>query len=205
MSRHTPFVKICGITSIEDGRVALDSGARILGVVLSTLSPRTGSQEVIRGLKDIGAEVAGVYTDLDSVRKSELNEDYVQLHFPHGIEEITFVRDHLKKRVISVVMPQYSNDPGTEALNLLRLGADYSLIDFGSDLSGVPASRKIDLSGMKTGVAGRISAGNISYALSLNPYFLDVSSRIEKYPGKKDHGKLIELMEMFRNESELVS
>ncbi|MCL6091156.1 MAG: phosphoribosylanthranilate isomerase [Candidatus Thermoplasmatota archaeon] len=205
MRRHTPFVKICGITNLEDGIAALEGGARILGVVLSNLSPRKGSQEVIRGLKNVGAEVAGVYTDMDSIRESEMNEDYVQIHFPHGTDEITFVRDHLKKKVISVVKPQHSNDPRAEALELLGLGADYSLIDFGGDLSRVPASHKMDLSGMKTGVAGRISMDNIGYALSLNPYFLDISSRIEEYPGKKDHGKMIELMELFRNESELVS
>src|SRR5690348_18125400 len=59
-------VKICGITNLEDARVALDAGADALGFVFHERSPRRVSidaaREIIRNLPE-GTLSIGVFVD----------------------------------------------------------------------------------------------------------------------------------------------
>lgn len=195
-----PEIKICGITNEEDARYAASSGASILGVILSNRSPRKGTVELVRELSVSGYSIAGVYTDFESVRKESSLEDFIQLHFVHGIDEIKFVRNELGKKVISVIFPEKDTDFMEDADEKLKNGADLVLLEYGreinsSDIEGLP-----DLTGKKIGLAGKISETNLSTVMRANPFFIDLSSKLEEYPGKKDHGKIKSFMEVFRLE-----
>ncbi len=195
-----PEVKICGITNLEDAEVASSSGASIIGVVLSDRSPRKGTPALIGELSRHGYNVAGVYTDMDSLKREATDEDYIQLHFLHGSDEIEYVHDQLGKKTISVVFPGKSENFLVEAQDKLHDGTDMVLADFGRCITGKDCRVMPDLKGYRIGLAGKISIDNLQEVVKPNPYFLDLSSRLEAYPGKKDHEKVRKFMEVLRNE-----
>ena len=195
-----PEIKICGITNLEDAGVASSSGASILGVVLSDRSPRKGTPALVGKLSSCGYKVAGVYTDMDSVKKEATDEEYIQLHFLHGSSEIEYVHDQLGKKTISVVFPGKNENFILEAQDRLLEGTEMVLVDFGRGITGNDCSKMPDLRGQKIGLAGRISIENLHEVVNKNPFFLDLSSMLEAYPGKKDHENVRKFMELLRNE-----
>lgn len=194
-----PFVKICGITNLQDGILSIDQGAVMLGVVLSPLSPRMGSIDLVKELKGIGAVVATVHTDLDSALTKSSVEDFIQLHFPHGAAEIEKVINNTGKEVISVVQEDDMDQAVARARELIRYGAKFALIDTGKPIDIAFGGRFGFIDHPGIGIAGKISLENIGGVLALRPGFLDVSSKLELYPGKKDPAAVRRFMEVFRD------
>ena len=192
-----PFVKICGITNLRDAQTAADSGAAILGVVLSRLSPRSGTPSLVRQMSSMGIPVATVHTDMQSALSSDAGEDYVQLHFLHAAREIASIKESGGKKVISVVR---GNDLGIaidEARNMLDRGADLSLVDTVSPAASLVNGNGVTISDRRIGIAGKIRIEDLGVIRKLNPGFIDVSSSLEVFPGKKDRTKVIRFMEAF--------
>ncbi len=196
-----PKIKVCGITNLEDGKFAASAGASIIGVVLSDRSPRKGSPELVVELSRSGMSVAGVYTDMISAKRDATEEEFIQLHFPHGRKEIEHVHEQLGKRTISVVFPEKNAAFLSEAKEKLAEGTDLVLADFGRSITPEDQETIHDLEGYRIGLAGKIYSDNLQIVLKSNPYFIDLSSRLESYPGKKDHERLGEFMEAFRHEA----
>lgn len=192
---------MCGMTNIEDAVYSSNLGADIIGVVMAENSPRKGSSSLIRQIASRNIVVAGVYTNMKAVIDNVSDETYVQLHFQHGEKEIEFVREELGKKTISVVFPGQESDYSVKADNLLVHGTDMVLVDFGSDISIAEKIGIRDFNGKRVGVAGRIYSDNIETALKFNPYFIDLSSRLESRPGKKDQVRIKKFMEVFKSET----
>ena len=201
MSAHGPLVKICGLTRPQDAFCAIEQGADILGVVMSDLSPRKGSKDLVKSISTMGGEVACVYTDLDTALKDSTVEDYVQLHFKHDREEISIVKRDLGKKIISVVFPSDSGNCYSEATRKLSYGADLVLIDFGKNILTSGLNGLTDLAGTRIGIAGKISEDSVRQALKYNPYFLDLSSSLEDSPGIKNREKISGFMGVLRIET----
>lgn len=199
-----PEVKMCGMTNLEDAEFALSQGASIVGVVLSDQSPRKGTPELVGSLSKKGYSVAGVYTEMSSVVENSTSEEYIQLHFSHGKEEIELVHDKLHKKVISVVFPQKSANLMKTMDQLLDYGSDLVLVDFGREITSEDIPLLSGISGKRIGIAGKLWLETLPVVVSLNPYFLDLSSRLEVYPGKKDHHKIAQFMEVLKHETAAV-
>ncbi len=193
-----PLIKVCGLTNLEDAFIAKSAGVSIIGVILSDLSPRKGTPELVRKLSANGFKVAGVYTDLETAKQSSSFEDYIQLHFQHGKSEIDLVHNELGKRAISVVFPQKNEEFLKESHEKLSNGSDLVLIDYGREITEEDLDALPNFSEKKIGLAGKISIENIDQILKVNPFFIDLSSKLEEYPGKKDHRKIEQFMEVFR-------
>lgn len=199
-----PFVKICGITNVEDGLNALKTGAAILGVVLSDLSPRKGTMDLVLKLKHEGAVVATVHTDMDSVLVNDGEQDYVQLHFDHTCEDILRIRDQTGKKVISVIRTRDLSSALRTGRERINCGADLVLIDTGASVADIVKGSNLHEFQGKIGLAGKISPYNASAVMEAHPGFLDVSSSLESYPGKKDADLMYKFMEVVNREKQRI-
>ena len=204
MHDNVPFVKICGITNVEDGIDALKMGATILGVVLSDLSPRKGTMDLVRKLKQADAVVATVHTDMDSVLMNYGEQDYIQLHFDHTCEDISRVREQTGKKVISVIRTRDVPSAVKTGRDRISCGADLVLIDTGVPVVDIIKGKNLLEFHERMGLAGKISPENASAVMKVHPGFLDVSSSIESYPGKKNTELMGKLMEVVNRERQRI-
>ena len=97
MSGHQLFVKVCGITRLQDADLAADLGASAIGFIFWPGSPRYISPEDARGIvrrKAAGVKAVGVFVDEPVERVQQITAlvglDLVQLH---GSESASVVRN----------------------------------------------------------------------------------------------------------------
>lgn len=191
--RGESLLKICGVANIEDGVFAHDCGADIIGVILDKRVPRHGDQSLISSLTSMRIRTAAVYTSLESAVSRYGDEDLIQLHFPHDPEKIGFVKEKTGKGVISVIQFDRTENLEEDVKRRYEAGAEIVLLENKSGIvKFISEIEKIQLS-IKTGLAGKISPQNVGDIAAVNPLMIDVSSSIESYPGKKDHGLIRQL------------
>jgi phosphoribosylanthranilate isomerase len=188
-------LKICGVTNMEDAK-ALDAlGVDFIGVVTDPISPRYVERHLVKELKrSIETPIVEV---LVSSPLSEVNTsiaDYVQIHRVLSDEELNEIST-MSKRIILYVPAL------REAVHyLLKAQRFTDLILFDAPRKGLKADPNI----LKTlldyhpdaGVGGGITLENVYDYLVLEPGWLDVSSGVEVYVGKKDMAKVRKLKEV---------
>jgi phosphoribosylanthranilate isomerase len=195
-------VKICGITNREDAFSALHAGADALGFIFYPPSPRfvlpDQVREITQGLPGSICRV-GVFVneDPEEVRriKSFCGLDLIQLH---GKESSDYCALFSPSVLIKAVSPCKEED--------LAVLGDYPvraiLIDAGGPGQPGGTGRTCDWSlAQKAGerhrliLAGGLHPGNILLALeTVSPQAVDVGTGVEARPGKKDPGKVRELV-----------
>jgi phosphoribosylanthranilate isomerase len=187
-------VKICGVTSPEDARIAIACGADMIGLNFYPPSPRYVDRERARSIRAaIGSEalVVGLFVnatrDLISECRCELALDLLQFH---GDEDEDALGGWPIK-VIRAIRVKAETSPSA-----YPTCADYRLFDaFHPDLYGGTGRRLetawlagADLS--RTILAGGLTPGNVAEAAALRPYAVDVAGGVESAPGVKDPAKL---------------
>ncbi len=200
-------VKICGITSTEDAEFAVKAGADYIGMVLYPASPRFVSEKV---RKDVLKASEGairvavmVNPSLDEVMRAfEEGFELVQLH---GEESLNFARKIGASQVIKAFrvkeeMPKIAPDwKGCHAVLL----DTYSKKAYGGTGRSFKwdIARGVVLSGFRLFLAGGLKPETVREAVEkVSPFAVDVSSGVEKEPGKKDKMKV----EMFIKEAKLL-
>ena len=211
------FVKVCGITRLQDADQAADHGASAIGFIFWPGSPRYISPEDARAIvrrKAAGLRTVGVFVDEAVERVQQIAEvvglDLVQLH---GNETAADVRAaQLKLRPTG--NPQASVGRGfsraVEVIKAVALNgsAPVDLSGFDDDVlilldAHDPArhggtGRTIDwaaarsvASARRTILAGGLTPDNVGAAVAaVEPYGVDVSSGVESAPGVKDAMRL---------------
>ena len=206
-------VKICGITDIEDARVAWEAGADALGLVLYRASQRYVSPETARGIVSSlppFVTVVGLFVDepLEAVKNITgfVGFDVIQLH---GNEPPEYCLS-LGRRVIKAFRVKETDENSAEGPEtVLNRLPDYSVSAYLLDTyhpglpGGTGTTFNWDLA-IKAGLAGEnrriILAGgltpdNVAAAVkTVRPYGVDVSSGVEEQPGKKDRFKVREFI-----------
>ncbi len=191
------ILKICGITSQEDAEAAIDAGATAIGFNFYAASPRYIAPEQARAIASpAGVLRVGVFVNLERARITEIARiaalDVAQLHGDETPAEYPATLAVWKAARVGTGfdLSLYDQCPA-EALLLdgpadgLYGGAGYV---FDWRLAGV-ATRRIIL-------AGGLDASNVAEAIALvRPWGVDACSRIERAPGKKDHGKMRAFLE----------
>ncbi|MDP5228172.1 MULTISPECIES: phosphoribosylanthranilate isomerase [Arthrobacter] len=188
------FVKVCGLSTPDSVRAAVDAGAHAVGFVL-TPSPRQVSAEQARALlAEVPVEVAavGVFRHESIAEAAELAEEaglsWIQLHGERTPQEV----DALQERGFSVIRAVRMDDP------------DRVFADWGEELLLVDASipgsgeswdyasvRERGLDSRRWLLAGGLDAGNVaSAAEAAQAWGVDVSSGVESSRGVKDLGKI---------------
>jgi phosphoribosylanthranilate isomerase len=194
-------VKICGITNIQDARVAIESGADALGFIFFSGSPRHVSPEtatrIVREISPFVAKV-GVFVDapveviLKIARGTGM--DTIQLHG----NESSAMCDELSETGLNVIKAfRVKNATTLEHIKKFRASA-YLLDSYvPGELGGTGALFNWDLAlkakdfGTPIILAGGLDPENVSDAVAkVAPYGLDVSSGVEASPGKKDAEKV---------------
>ena len=202
------FIKICGITNLEDARSAVSYGANALGFMMYEKSPRKiAKEEVLEIIKELPEEVIPVMVFVNP--SSEYVERCLEVSSKlipqfHGDETPAFCssfgRDFLKalrvsgKEDLQTIFESYSK-------SWMLLLDSYQKNDFGG--TGKAFEWK-NLKGKEFNkpylLAGGLNPENVEKALSLvSCAGLDVSSGVESSPGKKDSIKLKKFIETARN------
>lgn len=202
------FIKICGITNLEDARSAVSYGANALGFMMYEKSPRKiVKEEVLEIIKELPEEVIPVMVFVNP--SSEYVERCLEVSSKlipqfHGDETPAFCssfgRDFLKalrvsgKEDLQTIFESYSK-------SWMLLLDSYQKNDFGG--TGKTFEWK-NLKGKELNkpylLAGGLNPKNVEKALSLvSCAGLDVSSGVESSPGKKDSIKLKKFIETARN------
>ena len=208
------WIKICGITNLEDAQTAMDAGADALGFVFYPKSPRNieteAARRIVRELPD-RIEKVGVFVDADteSIRQTaqHVGLTAIQLHGTHSIDEIwqeagpASGRMGVKKVILAVPGDRLKRggilitQRAQEELFALLLDAA-SNGKFGGtgssfDWQGTRGMVQIVSLKIPVIVAGGLTAGNVVEAVRLlKPFGVDVSSGVEASPGKKDPEKV---------------
>jgi phosphoribosylanthranilate isomerase len=191
------FVKICGITRVQDAELAAGLGASALGFVFWPNSPRRVSAETAKAIAaNVPAKVlkVGVFVDQPATEVArimdEVGLDVAQLH---GHESPEYCRG-LKRTIFKSVRMK---DDGSTNIDDFD-GEVVLLVDahdperFGGTGKTVnwDSAREIAAT-RRTILAGGLNAANIKLAVrSVRPYGVDVSSGVESSPGLKDPNRL---------------
>ncbi len=184
------FVKICGITSVDDARTALEAGADAIGINFVAGTPRFVQTDAARKISRtvMGRVVrVGVFRNAseDEIRRAveEVGLDVVQLH---GEEPPEFV-EALPYAVLKAL-------PGDA--ELLERAERYRGCDLLVDSpsgggSGTPwpfeRARALVSCGRRVWIAGGLGPENVAEAVrAARPHGVDASSSLEQEPGRKD-------------------
>jgi len=178
------FIKICGITTLEDARQAVAAGADALGFNFWPRSVRYIDPEKARGiLAEIhGVLKVGVVVDEDGSALDGLGLDLVQVHG--------------NARPAGRYWQAFSAGQAGLSEAMAQSGAEAFLIDTpaGAERGGTGKtfdwSLALGLPG-KIVLAGGLGADNVAAAIeAARPWGVDACSRLERAPGLKDHDKV---------------
>ncbi|GAB6074279.1 phosphoribosylanthranilate isomerase [Nautilia lithotrophica] len=190
-------VKICGITNYEDAKVACDAGADALGFVTYPKSPRFIKPEDIKSIIEklppfVTKAVLFVNVDVEYVNEimSFTKADIAQIHFEADEE---FYKN-LKCKHIKVIRAKEKND-------IEKFEGEYKIVDaFVPQYGG--SGKRVALEWFEGRdnsdiiLAGGLSAENVFEVGRYGFYGVDVSSGVEKSPGKKDKRKVRKFIEL---------
>jgi phosphoribosylanthranilate isomerase len=196
------FVKICGITSEDDALFAVAMGADAVGFVFAP-SPRQIAPQLVYDItRRLPPEIltVGVFRDehplrvIDMVNRAGLKAAQLHGHEPPG--DVAIVAAQIRWVIKAVVAGS------TDARRVDEYATDLVLIDAPSPGSGklfdwslmedVPEGPRLIL-------AGGLTPDNVGEAVRLaKPWGVDVSSGVERAPGKKDPLKVKAFIERAR-------
>lgn len=194
-------VKICGITKIEDAKLAADLGVHAIGLNFYEASPRCvtpfAACEMIRRIPPFVATV-GIFVNwaqapIVALCKA-LRLSAAQLHgdeTPQVVDAVARRLPVIKAMPIgqgSAAPPDFSRYRGASAFLLdSALSGQYG----GSGTTGNWHLARAAAQSHRVILAGGLTPENVAEAIRIvRPFAVDVASGVESRPGKKDPAKL---------------
>ncbi len=198
-------VKICGITTPEDARLAVEAGADAIGINFYAASPRyVQSQQAVAIAQAVGprANKVGVFVDTPAAEicrvADQVGLDTIQLHgdqkpdflatlvdrpviqaYRVGSAGVAAVAEHLTACAQLGCPPQAAL---IDAFDRHAYGGTGKLANWASISLPRPW-----LSGIPLVLAGGLTAENVAEAIeTVRPDAVDVASGVEASPGQKD-------------------
>ncbi|GAB6856420.1 phosphoribosylanthranilate isomerase [Microbacterium xylanilyticum] len=186
------YVKICGLSTVESARAALNAGADAVGMVMSRRSRRNVSVPTARSIADFVGSAADVVLVVDALPVDEaaslareIGADVLQLHGdaygPHDFIAAGAVMPRLWRATSATAHAKFEvGSWGEEALLLDSPDPGSGVRWDSSDLRVEPAGKWL--------LAGGLNPDNVSTAVaSAQPWGVDVSSGVESAPGVKSN------------------
>lgn len=211
MSMASPFlVKICGLSTPETMRAALDAGADLIGLNFHPKSPRFVTPERAAELAEMArgrAEIVALIVDWDAQRAADLarflKPDWLQLHGSEPPELVAAVAATSGMPVMKAIGIAEAED--------LRAVADYRDVAGRILLDAKPPKdaaypgghgRPFDwtlLADLDPGfpfmLSGGLDPANVAEAIRVaRPASVDVSSGVESARGVKDPARIAEFI-----------
>ena len=198
----TPWVKICGITREKDALLAQSLGAKALGFILHSESPRYLNPhriaEIMNSLPRPHPDLVGVMVNPDLAAIREVLAiaplTHLQLHGQESPEFCAEVRQAFPQ--IKLIKALRLNS----AESKIPYPVDFELFDHqtqtewggtGQTISWVDARTRRNSATHSFILAGGLKPENIREAVQIvNPDGLDLSSGVEEAPGLKSESKL---------------
>ncbi|MCG6928434.1 MAG: phosphoribosylanthranilate isomerase [Acidobacteria bacterium] len=205
------LVKVCGITRPEDGLLAAEAGADAVGFVFYSMSPRkvevAQAAAIARVLPPFLLRV-GVFVDATPGEMARVADavglDLLQLHGDEPPESL----EGLPRRALKAVRvgPGFTSEEAVRyAGRTAGIVVDTRLV--GETVmpggTGVPFDWSL-VRGLRDEVsflmlAGGLSPDNVAAAIGeVRPHAVDVSSAVERFPGRKDPDLLRAFVEAVR-------
>ena len=188
------FVKICGITNEEDALLSVAMGATALGFVFAPskrqITPGRAA-DIVKRLPS-GVITVGVFRDHDAKSVARIVREVglrgAQLHGRETASEV----DTITAEVGWVMKAVVAGSRDAETCDRYR--TDLILVDSAQPGSGESYDWSIIASmpkGVRYVVSGGLTPENVQDAISSTaPYGVDVSSGVEREPGRKDATKV---------------
>ncbi len=193
-------VKICGITTVADARLAVRAGADLIGLNFYPPSPRSVSEstaKAIRGILPQHVRCVGVFVNAERERIAayvrSLSLDAIQFH---GDEDAAALTDWSVATIKAVRVG--SERPLSGQLEGIQV--NYLLLDTysprgyggtGETFAWKQAATLPRSTLDRTILAGGLKAENVATAVAaVRPWAVDVASGVESAPGRKDAEKL---------------
>lgn len=204
------WVKICGMTNLEDALTAVDAGADAVGFVFYEKSPRWVSVEKAREIVEklpekvekVGVFVnespefvsrvagnvglTGVQLHGDEYKNPERYSRSSKLFFALSVNRLL---NHVEEPIGEVILPELPKSSGI----LLDSGTPEKRGGTGKTFAWSEARWLVSALARlhPVVVAGGLTASNVRHAAEfLNPWGVDVVSGVEASPGKKDADKV---------------
>jgi phosphoribosylanthranilate isomerase len=211
------WIKICGITSLEDAQTAVDAGADAVGFVFWEKSPRnidpSKAREIVAQLPD-GVEKVGVFVDevSDTFRiVGHVGLTGMQVHYMRqerspnrekvdGLGAYTFGDVKLYLAFPAEMLIGFA--ASLREMDRPWQGASAIFVDSGTAQKPGGTGKTFDWDEMAseivalgqqvpTVIAGGLTPDNVGEAIRrFKPFGVDVSSGVERAPGKKDPEKI---------------
>ncbi len=221
------WIKICGTTSLEDAKVAVDAGADAVGFVFAA-SPRRVTPEIVREIIHAlpsSVEKIGVFVDASAddivatVEAAGLTG--VQLHREYPDSDGSNMRQRLRKsteslRVVRVAsydgdfagfarrlqslaaLPVADGDP-TVVLVDTRVGDKVGGTGIAFDWDAAQNAFHQHAANLRLIAAGGLQPETVRQAIkTMQPWGVDVCSGVESVPGRKDRRRVTEFIRSAR-------
>lgn len=194
-------IKICGMFRTQDISFVNEALPDYIGFVFAESSRKVSPEKAfqLRRMLDRKIKAVGVFVnnDIDFIADLVHNNiiDVVQLHGSEDIEFIKTLRERITDEI--PIIKAFSAGSSEEVSKALEFPCDFILLDNGK--GGTGKSFDWNLIGDKNisekiFLAGGICLDNISDAVKLHPFCIDVSSGAETN-GIKDKNKITELVD----------
>ncbi|PNR93956.1 phosphoribosylanthranilate isomerase [Petrotoga sp. 9PWA.NaAc.5.4] len=202
-------IKICGITNLKDALEISSLNIHALGFILSDSPRKIKLSEAIKissflppFINRVAVVVNPSILELESIENSKAF-DYVQFH---GNEDLNLIK-RCKLKTIKAI--KISKETSTNNLNVEELKeiVDYFLFDTKVEQKLGGTGKTFDWNILKKLninkpfiLAGGIGPDNVIQALNeLNPVAIDLNSKVEESPGKKNINLIKKTLEIIKN------
>jgi phosphoribosylanthranilate isomerase len=202
-----PFIKICGMTHVDDALLACDLGVDAVGFIVYPKSPRfiepAQAAAIATALPEHVLKVlVGVDLTDEQVQKMEAvwKPDLWQLHGNESIQRVNEFKPRRLWKALGLPLKEGLDPKGYEVEALLLDKASPAHGGTGQTFDWQLA---LDLKKRVSApivLSGGLNPNNIVEAINrVQPWGVDVCSGVEAAPGRKDPAKLKELIRLCRN------
>lgn len=190
------FIKICGITNYEDAVVVIDSGATAVGFNFYKKSKRYIAPEEAKAIAEKikgKISIVGIFVNEDMAKVKSIGAlvklTYCQFHGDEDPEYVNKFSNAIKSFRVNDSLKNVYFDDYKAAAFLLDAFDEKEFGGTGKKFNWLLAREANEFG--KIILAGGLNESNVIEAIeTVEPWGVDVSSGVEREPGKKDKEKV---------------